>query len=403
MEKNSFEYYVERYIDGTISADEWAVLRQMIQRIENEDYLNRFMDEQISVSASQPDAFPVVTNRILSSVEQKIGDPSVVAIKSSSRHVLLLRRWWVAASILFLLCIGAYFWIGDTKNTPSATITQQTVEVPPGKEGAILTLADGRQVMLDSMGNGLVAMQLGADVVLRQGTLAYEGGGSIHDETASSFNTLSTPNGRLFNVLLPDGTRVWLNAASSLRYPTVFTGKERRVEITGEAYFEVARNKKMPFRVHINDRAEVEVLGTHFNVNAYEDEGSINATLMEGSVRVLVVSSHQPPVTLKPGQQAQVVIDQQKQPGIKVINNADTEKIMAWKNGLFNFEGASLEEVMRQLERWYDIEVVYEKGIPREEFEGKITRDMTLNELLPALEKMGVRYRLEGRKLTLLP
>lgn len=200
---------------------------------------------------------------------------------------------------------------------------------------------------------------------------------------------------------LPDGTRVWLNAASSIRYPIIFTGPERQVQMTGEAYFEVAKSKGQPFKVNVIDRAEVAVLGTHFNINAYKVDGGIDATLLEGAVQVAIrgdsLSKHKTKVVLTPGQQAQVADK------IHVVPHADTDKIMAWKNGLFNFEGAGLQEVMSQLERWYDIEVLFENGVPDIEFEGKITRDVSLNELLPALKKMGVSYRLEGRTLTILP
>lgn len=256
-----------------------------------------------------------------------------------------------------------------------------------------------------------------------------QGGGIAYDATAAAtgkvaYNTMTTPKGRQFQVTLPDGTKVWLNAASSIRYPTVFNDEERKVEVMGEVYFEVARaissnGEKKPFIVDvlpstgrdgIQTGTRLEVLGTHFNVNAYNNEVTINTTLLEGSVRVSQSMTAQPAVTLKPGQQAQVYnyggvvpIPENRGKVMKVINDADINKIMAWKNGLFNFEGASFAEVMGQLERWYDVEIVYEKTVPDIEFEGKMTRDVPLHDLLKMLERSDIHFRIEGRKLIVLP
>ena len=323
-----------------------------------------------------------------------------------------LRRWgWVAASMILLLGAGAYLWTHSTKDSTPSTTVADNRHIAPGKNGAILTLADGSQVVLDSLGNGLVATQNGARVVLKGGGLSYtptEAGNN--NEVA--YNTMTTPKGRQFQLTLPDGTSVWLNAGSSLRYPTVFTGPERRVSVTGEAYFEVAHNAQAPFKVSVNDKAEVEVLGTHFNVNAYSNETAIHTTLLNGSVRVSTVADkareNQPFVVLKPGQQAQIphqgqAVGPASPSAIKVINHADINKVMAWKNGLFNFEGASLAAVMRQIERWYDIDIVYEKGIPDITFEGKMTKDVPLKDLLVMLERSDIHFKIENRKLIVLP
>jgi ferric-dicitrate binding protein FerR (iron transport regulator) len=212
-------------------------------------------------------------------------------------------------------------------------------------------------------------------------------------------------------VVLPDGTKVWLNAASSLRYPTAFSGKKRQIAITGEAYFEVAKDKAKPFFIKINNEAVIEVLGTNFNVNAYEDEASINTTLLEGSIRVEALGTlrgrpaGRNAVILQPGQQGQIAAGQKTgQRQIKVIKDADIEKVMAWKNGAFNFNNASLEEVMRQLERWYDIQVVYENGIPDIHFGGELSRGVSLADLIKALKDSEIHFRIEeGRRLVVLP
>lgn len=300
------------------------------------------------------------------------------------------RTWWAAAAVVLLLGIGTYIWNSGTQHP---VVVTNANNIQPGHEGAILTLADGSQVSLDTISNGIVAMQGGAAARVMNGSLYYEGNGS-----QMIYNTMTTPKGRQYQLTLPDGTKVWLNNASSIRYPVAFNGKDRTVSIKGEAYFEVAENAAMPFRVEVDERAEVKVLGTHFNINAYNDEAHINTTLLEGAVQVKTIRGTTQTITLKPAQQAQLNAEE-----IKVIDNVNMERVIAWKNGLFYFEGATMAEIMRQVARWYDIDVVYEKGIPDIEFEGGMTRDVSLGGLLITLEKLGVHYKLEGRKLVILP
>lgn len=305
-------------------------------------------------------------------------------------HFLRRRPFRYAAAALLLLSAGTYFWAVN-KGTDQPPVTAGTV-IEPGREGAVLTLADGSRVVLDSLGNGVVANQSGVQVVLQNGQLAYDG-----SSREIAFNTITTPKGRQFRLQLPDGSKVWLNAASAIKYPTVFAGKERLVELEGEAYFEVAKNAAMPFKVAARD-ATIEVLGTSFNINAYRNESLIRTTLLDGAVRLNAYRQSQ---TLKPGQQ---VVAKPAQEQLELVNNADLDKVMAWKNGLFNFEDASLEEVMRQLERWYDIEVTYAKGIPPIRFGGEINRQNTLQDVLQILEKSNVHFRFEeSRKLVVIP
>lgn len=306
-----------------------------------------------------------------------------------------MRSWWVAASIIVLLSIGTYFLV----KTRSAPKIAGTTEILPGKDGANLTLADGSQILLDNIKNGVVARQGGTTAKVVNGTLIYEGNGS-----EIVYNVMSTPKARQFHIILPDGTKAWLNSASSIRYPTTFTGKERSVTVTGEVYFEVAKNTKMPFRLNVNNQAQIEVLGTHFNVKAYENESVINTTLFEGSI---AITASRDKLILKPGQQAQILVGQKKQQvrsdgpkeAVTVIDNTDVEKVMAWKNRVFDFNDIAFDDAMYQLERWYDINVVYEKGIPDIELSGKISKDVTLNDMVTILEKIGVKCRLEERKL----
>jgi transmembrane sensor len=335
---------------------------------------------------------------ILSKLEARL--PLILAAKNREASVVsIFRKKWLpyAAAILVLAVAGALFFMTGSQKQQDAPnkIAQVTPgEIQPGKAGAILTLDDNTTIVLDSMGNGVITNQNGTKVLLRNGQLLYQA-----DKTQAivAYNTMTTPKGRQFQLVLSDGTKVWLNAASSIRYPTTFSKTERKVAITGEAYFEVARNASAPFRVTINEQTEVEVLGTHFNINSYENEESINTTLLEGSVKV---KNSEGTIVLKPGQQARVNGEEK----IKVLSDVDVEKVMAWKNGVFNFTDATLQEVMRQLERWYDIEVVYEKEVPKFEFYGKMGKDLSLQTVLRGLEKSDVHFRIEGgRKLVVLP
>jgi ferric-dicitrate binding protein FerR (iron transport regulator) len=210
------------------------------------------------------------------------------------------------------------------------------------------------------------------------------------------YNTISTPKGGQYQVTLSDGSKVWLNAASSLRFPATFSGKERKVELTGEGYFEVAHNKKMPFHVTVND-LDVEVLGTHFNINAYADESAIKTTLLEGSVKV--VKGNETKI-IEPGEQASVTTSEDE---INVKQQVDLEQVVAWKNGIFQFERADIESVMRQISRWYDIDVDYH-GRVSEHFGGTISRDVNISDVLKMLEMTGgVNFKIDGKKVIVMP
>lgn len=309
-----------------------------------------------------------------------------------------IRYWWAAAAVVLMLCAGLWLSTGRNEKPAITQVEEKHTEIMPGKRGAVLTLANGSQVLLDTVLNGVVARQGNAEVKVINGVLYYEG-----DAATVLYNTMHTPRGRKYHITLPDGTLVWLNAASSIRYPIMFAGNERRVEVTGEVYLEVAKQtdpangRRIPFLVSINNKATVEVLGTHFNIKAYEEEASINTTLLEGKIKVISGSDQ---ALLNPGQQAQIT--QWGDEAIRIMNEADMDQVVAWKNDLFNFEGASLEEAMRQLERWYDISVNYENGIPDVKLRGEMTQGVRLNELLIALEQLGLHYKLEGRKLHIL-
>jgi len=306
------------------------------------------------------------------------------------------KRWAVAASIIFMVGVAGYFLLfnktGKEDEIVKTTEPVKDVEAPKGTM-AMITLANGRKVLLDSLTSGTLATQGNVNVrKTADGQIIYDG-----SSAEAVFNTLFNPRGSKVVVLtLSDGTKVWLNNESSIRYPVAFAGNERKVEITGEAYFEVAKNAKMPFRVKINNSTEVEVLGTHFNINAYADEASINTTLLEGSVRVTTNKKVQ---FLSPGQQARVNAN-----AIRLITDADVAQAVAWKDGSFSFTDADLPTVMRQLARWYDLEVKYEGPVSGKEFNGEIGKTLTLNQVLHVLAKTHVNYRIEsGNKITIIP
>jgi ferric-dicitrate binding protein FerR (iron transport regulator) len=315
------------------------------------------------------------------------------------KQVHFLQRWrWVAAAAAIIFIAGALYWFQSQKQTPAGFAHNAPAnDIAPGRNGAILKLSDGSRIALDSLANGVVATQNGARIVLDNGQLVYGPGGNENNEIA--YNIITTPNGRQFQVTLPDGTQVWLNAASSIRYPTVFAGAHRQVEITGEVYFEVAQHAQMPFQVTVLNNARIEVLGTHFNVNAYANEAHQHTTLLEGAVKVVSLkenaSAHyRKGIVLRPGQQLQL----SETPNI--IDNADIDKIMAWKNGLFDFDGMDLKYAMKQIARWYDVEIIYKGAVPDIKFYGKISRNISLAGLIKGLNGTGVHLNIEeGKRL----
>lgn len=305
-----------------------------------------------------------------------------------------MRYWrWAAAIGLLALAGGVYQLTEQQQSTPPAITQGEHREdkeaVAPGKQGAVLVLADGSTVLLDSMKNGVVANQAGASVVLNNGQVVYD---AKAVNTAVAYNMISTPRGRQFSVILPDGTKVWLNAASSLRYPVAFSDT-REVQITGEVYFEVAADAARPFSVHFHEKGVVEVLGTAFNINAYTDEPIIKTTLLQGSIRV---NKQQ---VLQPGEQANI----NNNGDITVESNKETENAIAWKKGLFMMSSTDLPALFRQLSRWYDIEVDMKGELPKRSFGGTISREVNLSDIIEALNIYGVNCKLENGKLIVRP
>ncbi|WP_439559540.1 FecR family protein, partial [Dyadobacter sp.] len=268
--------------------------------------------------------------------------------------------------------------------------TTHTADVKPGGNKALLTLSDGSAIALDQVESGFVARQGNAEIrKAQEGILVYNAKADERTGTIS-MNTLSTPKGGQYQVRLPDGSKVWLNASSSIRFPSAFAASERKVEITGEAYFEVAKDKRKPFRVKFN-QSEVLVLGTSFNIMAYPEEGASRTTLVEGSVDIKNVGQN---ARLKPGQQAAILATGQ----IKT-KYTPVEEAVAWKNGEFYFQDASVEEVMRQLSRWYDVRINYNGKIPLKQFTGRVSRQVSLSEIVGMLRYAGVNCKLDNKQI----
>lgn len=348
---------------------------------------------------SSLEASPQVMNeeqsiRLRKEILQKISPAPVLKLK--------YRKWLLAAaaSVLVFLVSGIIYYTlpRKTTGTVASTLSHKATEIGPAVNKALLTLADGTTVTLDDAQDGTLAQQGGTQIVKAGAKINYKNEGKPGGMLM--YNTIVTPRGSQYKLELPDGTKVWLNASSSLRFPTAFNGNERRVEMIGEGYFEVASVKmknghKQPFIVKVG-RAEVKVLGTHFNIMAYQDEPLAKTTLIEGAVRVV---NGKDSVMLSPGQQSQLT----KEGNMRVISNVNTGEDLAWMNGYFLFENADIETVMRQLSRWYDVDVVYLDKTD-ERFYARPSRSAKLADVLKALELTGkIHFAIEGRTIKVLP
>ncbi|MBC9928975.1 FecR family protein [Chitinophaga qingshengii] len=393
MDKERMQYLLGQYLHNGLSRDERIALFEALEQrdaAEWEQALQEMMENGPGDPLYREDAWEHVIQAILKTTPRNIHSTG----KKRGRLVLLRRVAAAAAVLLLVLSAGIWFWRGHHALTPTPVIGGNTLsaDVQPGGNRAILTLSDGAEIILDSAHSGLLAQQ--GNVKIMKGNnaqLTYQYNGIPANV---SYNTLSTPRGGRYEVVLPDGTRVWLNAASSLRYPTAFTGNQRVVELSGEGYFEVSENPGKPFLVK-GGNFEITVLGTHFNVMAYIDEEEARTTLLEGAVKVGAASAA---VLLKPGQQGVLNADGK----ITVIDEADPEAAIAWKNGFFQLNNVEMSVVLRQLVRWYDIDIVYTKNIPDWHMTGKIEMNLTLLQVLQVLEQSGLKYRLEGRKLIVM-
>ena len=381
---------IEKYQSGTINTNEQQHL---------DEWYHSFNDEEAVINSRANDTPQQLNERLKIRLQQ--------TILEQKNNVIPMRRRWrlpaaAAAVALIILASATFLFFSSKYPQQQLAAVKQVKKKPktdfaPGGNKAVLTLADGSAIVLDSAVNGTISNQGKIKVVkLDNGLLAYSiNGQQVTENDAAFFNTISTPRGGQYQVTLSDGTRVWLNAASSIRFPVMFAGKERKVEITGEAYFEVAKNKQMPFKVKANS-SEIEVLGTHFNVNAYNDEAATRTTLLEGSVKI---KKDNYSALLVPGQQSQVNINGE----IKVVNNADIEEVVAWKDGLFILKKADIPSVLRQIARWYDVDIVYKGNVPPGRITGDMPRNMKLSKMLEVMELVGVHFKIEDNKVLVEP
>ncbi len=393
MKKKTLEDLVRKRHKGTLSNEEQEQLTTWESALDQEEGLLELhtTEEQIQLQ-----------RRMWEQIEGNANLPGQLIQLSTHRGK---KRWYsftAAASILILLGISGYLLFlrkpnREIANNPDARHLLKP-DVAPGSNRAVLILGNGSAIQLDSAQNGILTRQGDANITkMANGQLAY----NLLNEKPTDilFNILTTPRGGQYQLTLPDGSRVWLNAASSIRFPSSFTGRERRVQITGEVYFEVAKDAARPFRVDVETGkggpAEIEVLGTNFNVNAYSEEPDIKTTLLEGSVRIKKENAAQ---LLSPGQQASLTTT-----GIRMEENVDLSKVVAWKNGFFWFDNTDLHTLMRQVSRWYNVDVQFEGQIAEEGFSGKISRSEPLSRFMKVLEVNDVHIKMEGRKITIMP
>ena len=394
---------MELYFEKSINEVELHELSQWVTLHAADEKLLQLLQQQWHKHQALDTLSNAESERIIAAILTPLPSTQIIPFTSNivtgNAKTTWLKRIAVAASLLIIPSVG-YFVLRPTHVSPStksiATINASKNDMMPGGQKALLTLSDGSQIVLDSASNGLLSKQGGTKIIkLANGQVEYTA--STLGSTQTLYNTMSTPAGGQYQITLPDGSKVWLNASSSIHYPTAFLEKERRVTITGEAYFEIAKNANKPFIVKVYNGAEVKVLGTHFNVKSYADEDEIQTTLLEGSINIYNGLKNN---LLVPGNQAKI----DKSGVIKVQADADLEEVVAWKNGNFQFNSADIKSVLRQAARWYNIEVVY-LGKPSTEnrFTGKIPMSVNLSRLLRWLEYSDVHFKLDGKKLIVTP
>lgn len=387
MDQSRLAYLFTQYTNGNATPEEIAAFSEITADPAYQDQLTALIDQLFIQAPGKTQMPEAAIQAAVKAITGHTVDGEAIPLTSTSPRMPVIKyRWWAAAAIILLLGSAVYLL---RPQTPAPVTQIPASDVAPGTDKAVLTLANGASIVLDSAGHQVIKQ--GNTAISQQGgQLQYNTQGT---HTEVSFNTLTTPRGGQFRLTLPDGTKVWLNAASSLKYPTAFTGNNRTVELTGEAYFEVAKNTNMPFRVWGGNQL-VEVLGTQFNINAYDNESGTKTTLLQGSVRVSLPAAAQQTATsviLKPGQQS--AVSNANTIPVTTVSAADA---VAWKNGLFQLDNANIADIMHQLERWYDIEVKYEGKIPDVHYTGGIKRSSPLSKVIAMLEATGdARFRIQ--------
>jgi transmembrane sensor len=396
---SSLDYLFGRYVDKTITPAERETFMQLLRESGHDMELRQLIDRMIlereGTHALSEETAASILEAIFRSGES-LAEPGSPVLSMGTGKQAAGRSWprWAAAALVLLLAGGSALYLAKSRHGKAvAVMTKRAMDVGPGGNRAKLTLADGTTIDLESAGRGALTRQ--GDAIVRKldnSQLVYSDSHGKRPEKPL-YNLVTVPRGGQYQVVLPDGTRVWLNAASSLRFPTAFTGAERQVELTGEGYFAVAGDRQHPFIVSFN-HMQVQVLGTEFDVMAYNDEPAAQTTLATGSVRVRSGSAG---TILEPGNMAEWKNNKFN------VSHADVQQVTAWRSGEWSFENVDLPVIMRQLGRWYDIDIGYEGKIPEGIFGGEISRNVNLSTVLKFLESNGVHFRQDGRKLTILP
>ena len=391
MDNQELIQLFDRYMNMESSEEETNELFRYVNDARNATQVTEILGDRLNAEAEN-DLLPIHTQQhILAQIFNHQTEP----VKQTRIRLLQLAK--VAAAILIFILPGIYLF---THSKPGAgTLISKNKahqnDIQPGGNNATLTLSNGSQIVLGSAKNGILARQSNASIIkLANGKVVYNK--ATTNTVITEYNTMTTPRGGKYDLVLSDGTKVWLNAASSITYPTVFVGKERRVTITGEAYFEVAKNKEMPFKINVNGREEVQVLGTHFNIMAYNDEPAIKTTLLEGSVKIV---KDKTTGFLKPGQQAQLTPNGQ----LSIVDDADINEAVAWKNGQTLFVNEDIQTIMRQVSRWYNVDVEYQGTMPTRLFTGGISRESNLSVLLRILELSNIHFKITDAKIIVTP
>lgn len=398
MDKERINYLFGKYVDKTASLSERDELMQYIYTAPEEEIVS-LLEEAYQFPDLDEEMFTTVQRtKMLDAIlpDNNSADVAPEPKKVFFSKSIVLKFTTVAALLLVTLTIGFLFYKDRTKSVDS-DLVQQTLgeDILPGENRATLRLANGDMISLNDIPTGNVVEQQGVVVTKTEdGQLLYQvhatdNNAQAVDEVELTYHIITTPKGGQYQVLLPDGTKVWLNAASSLKYPPLFSKTERRVELTGEGYFEVAPNKLSPFIVQTENQS-VKVLGTHFNINAYKDTRNTSTTLLEGSVMIDYSSSEKRnSQLLKPGQQA--VLNGEHRLAVKTV---DLSNAVAWKNGLFYFENTPVEQVLAEFARWYNFDFEFEDGVPDINLWGSVYRNVNAAEALEILDYFNLKYRL---------
>lgn len=374
--KPDFLKLVEKYLNDTASEEERNTI---------ENYYAHFSDAPDVTDSLSQEELDALKSNLRQGIDTRISQGNKIY------RPLYRRRYFRVAASFLLFAAAAVVIVTSLKHKP-VTYYAQKQDLLPGGNKATLTLANGSKINIDSLKNGLFTAQPGARVIKQGGQLSYNTAGTASNSTEISYNTLTTPKGGEYQLVLADGTKVWLNAASSLRFPTAFTGKERIVELTGEAYFEVKHNATQPFKVK-TARETVQDIGTRFNINSYSDENAVATTLVEGSIKILTAKSQD---IIKPGQQYLL-----KNSGVtEVRDDVDTDEITAWKSGMFQFNNADMKTIMRQIGRWYNVDVEYQGEVSNATYHGRISRKSKASDVLKILELSGMNFKIERGKIT---